>query len=113
MRRLRVRRIGEPPAPAVPDVQRRRLGGKASRGPYGHDAVRNAVKTASHSIRQITGVEELHSTAEVGETGELTVDKVQCKIAFLVESSLEHEGIAASAAVAASSTGAASARGTG
>jgi flavin-binding protein dodecin len=77
------------------------------------DAVRNAAKTASQSIRHIKGVEALHSTAEVDENGELSVYKVQCKIAFLVESSLEQDGAAASAAVAASSAGAASARGTG
>jgi flavin-binding protein dodecin len=77
------------------------------------DAVRNAVRTASQSIRHITGVEALHSTAEVGENGELSVYKVQCKIAFVVESSLEHEDANASPAVAASSTGAASSRGTG
>lgn len=51
------------------------------------DAVRNAVRVASKSIRNIRGVEVLSSTAEVGEGGDLTNYKVQCKIAFLVESS--------------------------
>ncbi len=50
------------------------------------DAVRNAVKTASQTIRNIRGVDVLSSNAEVDETGELTVYKVNCKIAFLVES---------------------------
>lgn len=51
------------------------------------DAVRNAVKTASESIRNITGVEVLSSNADVGESGELETYKVNCKIAFLVEGS--------------------------
>jgi dodecin len=51
------------------------------------DAVRNAVRVAAKSIRNIRGVEVLSSTAEVGEGGDLTNYKVQCKIAFLVESS--------------------------
>ncbi|MDP8956659.1 MAG: dodecin family protein [Actinomycetota bacterium] len=51
------------------------------------DAVRNAVKVASQSIRNIRGVEVLTSNADVGENGELTIYKVNCKIAFLVETS--------------------------
>ena len=51
------------------------------------DAVRNAVRTASESIRNITGVEVLSSNADVDASGELTNYKVNCKIAFLVESS--------------------------
>ena len=50
------------------------------------DAVRNAVSIASESIRNITGVEVLSSTADV-EGGNLSVYKVNCKIAFIVESS--------------------------
>ena len=49
------------------------------------DAVRNAVKTASETIRNIQGVEVLTSNADVGENGELSLYKVNCKIAFLIE----------------------------
>lgn len=49
------------------------------------DAVRNAVKMASKTIRDIRGVEVYSSTAEVDENGELTNYKVQCKIAFLID----------------------------
>ena len=49
------------------------------------DAVRNAVKTASETIRNIQGVEVLNSNADVGENGELSLYKVNCKIAFLIE----------------------------
>jgi dodecin len=49
------------------------------------DAVRNAVRTASRTIRNIRGVEVVTSNAEVGEGGELTLYKVACKIAFLIE----------------------------
>lgn len=49
------------------------------------DAVRNAVKIASETIRNIRGVEVLSSNADVGDNGELTLYKVHCKIAFLVE----------------------------
>jgi flavin-binding protein dodecin len=51
------------------------------------DAVRNAVRVASQSIRNIRGVEVYSSTADVGDNGELTNYKVNCKIAFLVEGS--------------------------
>jgi flavin-binding protein dodecin len=51
------------------------------------DAVRNAVKVASQSIRNIRGVEVITSNADVGDNGELTIYKVNCKIAFLVETS--------------------------
>jgi flavin-binding protein dodecin len=51
------------------------------------DAVRNAVKTASRSIRQIRGVEVLSSTADVGEDGSISLYKVQCKVAFVIEGS--------------------------
>ena len=50
------------------------------------DAVRNAVKTASETIRNIRGVEVLNSTAEVDGKGNLSNYKVDCKIAFLIES---------------------------
>lgn len=49
------------------------------------DAVRNAVSTASETIRGIKGVEVLSSTADVDENGNLTLYKVHCKIAFLIE----------------------------
>ena len=49
------------------------------------DAVRNAVKIASRTIRNIRGVDVLSSNAEVDENGELVNYKVQVKIAFLVE----------------------------
>jgi dodecin len=49
------------------------------------DAVRNAVKTASQTIRNIQGVEVLSSNADVDDSGNLSLYKVHCKIAFLVE----------------------------
>jgi flavin-binding protein dodecin len=49
------------------------------------DAVRNAVKTASKTIRNVTGVDVISSSADVGDGGELTLYKVNVKIAFLVE----------------------------
>lgn len=49
------------------------------------DAVRNAVKEASKTIRGMQGVEVLSSNADIGDDGELTLYKVHCKIAFLVE----------------------------
>ena len=49
------------------------------------DAVRNAVKTASQTIRNIQGVDVISSQADVGENGELTLYKVNVKIAFLIE----------------------------
>ena len=48
------------------------------------DAVRNAVKTASQTIRNISGVEVINSNATV-ENGELTNYKVNVKIAFLID----------------------------
>ena len=51
------------------------------------DAVRNAVKTASKTLRNIKGVEVYSSTATVGDNGEITNYKVQVKIAFLIEES--------------------------
>ena len=49
------------------------------------DAVRNAVKTAAQTLRKIRGVDVISSQADVGENGELTLYKVNCKIAFLIE----------------------------
>ena len=49
------------------------------------DAVRNAVKRASQTLRNIRGVEVVSSTADVGDSGELTVYKVNVKIAFVLE----------------------------
>lgn len=49
------------------------------------DAVRNAVRLASQSLPNIRGVEVLSSNADVDDNGNLTLYKVQCKIAFLVE----------------------------
>jgi flavin-binding protein dodecin len=51
------------------------------------DAVRNAVRVASQSVRNIRGVEVLSSNADVDGSGNLTLYKVHCKIAFLVETS--------------------------
>ena len=51
------------------------------------DAVRNAVRTASKSLRNIRGVEVLGSTADVGTGGEISVYKVHCKVAFVIEDS--------------------------
>ena len=50
------------------------------------DAVRNAVSTASKTIRNITGVDVLSSNASV-ENGEISLYKVQVKVAFLVDAS--------------------------
>ena len=52
------------------------------------DAVRNAVRVASETIRHIVGVEVLGSTADVGEGGELTAYKVNVKVAFLLEETM-------------------------
>ena len=49
------------------------------------DAVRRAVKAVSKSIRNIRGVEVISSTADVGADGELSLYKVNVKVAFLVE----------------------------
>ncbi|MDQ3752327.1 MAG: dodecin family protein [Actinomycetota bacterium] len=51
------------------------------------DAVKNAVKTAAHSVRNIQGVEVIGSTADVGADGGLTLYKVHCKVAFVIEGS--------------------------
>jgi len=49
------------------------------------DAVRNAVKAAAQTVRGIRGVEVIGSNADVDENGELSLYKVHCKIAFVVE----------------------------
>jgi dodecin len=49
------------------------------------DAVRNAVRTAAATIRNIQGVEVLQSNATVGGNGEIDNYKVNVKIAFLIE----------------------------
>ncbi len=50
------------------------------------DAVRSAVTTASETIRNITGVDVLSSNASV-ENGQISLYKVQVKIAFLIDPS--------------------------
>ena len=49
------------------------------------DAVRNAVSTAAQTLRNITGVDVLSSSATV-EDGQISLYKVQVKIAFVLES---------------------------
>ena len=49
------------------------------------EAVRNAVSTAAQTLRNITGVDVLSSSATV-ENGEISLYKVQVKIAFVLES---------------------------
>ena len=56
------------------------------------DAVRNAVRLASQSLPNIRGVEVLSSNADVDEAGNLTLYKVQCKIAFLVDTAQLDQG---------------------
>ncbi len=53
------------------------------------DAVRNAVRVASQTIRGIQGVDVISSQADVDENGNLSLYKVNVKIAFLVERSGE------------------------
>ncbi len=50
------------------------------------DAVRSAVSTASQTVRNITGVDVLSSNASV-ENGEISLYKVQVKIAFIIDAS--------------------------
>jgi len=49
------------------------------------DAVRNAVRAASKTIRNIRGVDVIASSAQVDEGGNLVNYKVDIKLAFLVE----------------------------
>jgi dodecin len=51
------------------------------------EAVQNAVRVASRTVRSIKGVDVLSASAEVGPDGELRTYKVDCKLAFLVEGS--------------------------
>jgi dodecin len=53
------------------------------------DAVRNAVRTAAQTIRNIRGVDVISSQADVNENGELSLYKVNVKIAFLIERGAE------------------------
>lgn len=71
---------------------------------------RNAVRIASRSIRHITGVDVVSSTAEVDANGVLVNYEAHCKIAFVVEASIKEAGDVGGA-VAASSSGAAGGRG--
>ena len=48
------------------------------------EAVRNAVSTASKTLRNITGVDVISSNATV-ENGQISLYKVQVKIAFVLE----------------------------
>ena len=52
------------------------------------DAVRNAVQAAAQTVRGIRGVEVIGSNADVDENGNLSLYKVHCKIAFVVERSI-------------------------
>jgi len=49
------------------------------------DAVRNSVSTAAQTLRNITGVDVLSSSATV-ENGQISLYKVQVKIAFVLDS---------------------------
>ena len=51
------------------------------------DAVRNAVKTASRTLRNIKGVDVISSSADVDENGDLVNYKVDVKIAFVIDAS--------------------------
>ena len=51
------------------------------------DAVRNAVRAAAETIRGIRGVEAISSNADVDDDGDLSLYKVNCTIAFVVERS--------------------------
>ena len=56
------------------------------------DAVRNAVRLASQSVPNIRGVEVLSSNADVDDAGNLSLYKVQCKVAFLVDTAQLGQG---------------------
>lgn len=51
------------------------------------DAVRQAVKEASRTVRHISGVEVLNWTGDVDEQGQITEYKADVQIAFRVENS--------------------------
>lgn len=48
------------------------------------EAVRNAVRTAAQTLRNIQGVEVVSASASV-EGSEITNYKVNCKVAFLID----------------------------
>ncbi len=50
------------------------------------DAVRNAVKTAARTLRNIKGVDVVSSSADVDDNGDLVNYKVDVKVAFVIES---------------------------
>lgn len=50
------------------------------------DAVRNAVREAARTVRNITGVEVLNWTGEVGPDGNLVEYRADVQIAFAVDS---------------------------
>ncbi|CAN5745589.1 hypothetical protein BH18ACT15_BH18ACT15_04940 [soil metagenome] len=51
------------------------------------DAVRQAVRVAGQSVRNMRGVEVESSSADIDDSGSISLYKVHCKIAFLVEES--------------------------
>lgn len=51
------------------------------------DAVRQAVRVAGQSVRNMRAVEVRSSSADIGDDGSISLYKVHCKIAFLVEES--------------------------
>ncbi len=57
------------------------------------DAVRNAVKTAATSLRNIKGVDVMNSSADVDENGDLVNYKVTVKIAFGLETSAQQSDL--------------------
>ncbi len=57
------------------------------------DAVRNAVKTAATTLRNIKGVDVISSSADVNENGDLVNYKVNVKIAFVLEASAEEASV--------------------
>ena len=48
-------------------------------------AVRNAVAEAGKTLRGITGVDVIQSSAKVGDDGQITEYHVNVKIAFMLE----------------------------
>ncbi len=49
------------------------------------DSFSDAVKAAAQTVRGIRGVEVLGSNADVDENGNISLYKVNCKSAFVVE----------------------------
>jgi flavin-binding protein dodecin len=56
------------------------------------DAVRNAVKTAATTLRNIQGVDVISSSADVDDNGDLVNYKVNVKISFVLEASATEAG---------------------